>query len=157
MTPVRVEYVEQFARLIVDRPRALNALSPRAMDGMARAVEELSTAIEAPDGPRAVVLAGGGGRFISGGDLKALAALRTSTAGAAMAARMQTVLNRLKALPVPVIAAVDQFALGGGAEVMLAADLIVAHRDALIGFRHIRFNVSTAWGGTRRLVERVGL
>ena len=157
MTPVRVEYVEQFARLIVDRPRALNALSPRAMDGMARAVEELSTAIEAPDGPRAIILAGGGGRFISGGDLKALSALRTSTAGAAMAARMQTVLTRLKALPVPVIAAVDQFALGGGAEVMLAADLVVAHRDALIGFRHIRFNVSTAWGGTQRLVERVGL
>lgn len=156
-SPVRVEYVEQFARLIVDRPRALNALSPRAMDGMARAVDELSAAIDGPDGPRAIVLAGGGGRFISGGDLKALAALRTSTAGAAMAARMQSVLTRLNALPVPVIAAVDQFALGGGAEVMLAAHLAVAERDATISFRHIRFGVSTAWGGTRRLVDRVGV
>ena len=157
MNPVRVEYVEQFARLIVDRPRALNALSPRAMDGLARAVDELTEAIERSDGPRAIVLAGGGGRFISGGDLKALSALRTSTAGAKMAERMQTILERLNALPVPVIAAVDQFALGGGAEVMLAAHLAIAHRDAIISFRHVRFGVSTGWGGTRRLVERIGL
>lgn len=154
--PVRVEYDAGFARLIVDRPDARNALSPRAMDALARAVDEVAGAIERPDGPRALVLAGGSGRFISGGDLKALAALRTEQAGAAMSARMQQILSRLAALPVPVIAAVDRFALGGGAEVMLAAHLVVASADAVISFRHLRFAVSTAWGGTRRLVYRVG-
>lgn len=157
MTPVRVEYAAGYARLIVDRPGAQNALSPRAMDGLARAVQELTTAISEPDGPRVVIVAGGNGRFISGGDLKALAALRTAEAGAAMAARMQQVLDSLTALPVPVIAAVDRFALGGGAEVMLAAHLVVASADAVVAFRHMRFAVSTAWGGAQRLVERIGL
>jgi dTMP kinase len=157
MTPVRVEYAAGYARLIVDRPEAYNALSPRAMDGLARAVQELADAIERPDGPRVVILAGGGGRFISGGDLKALAALRTAKAGAAMSARMQQVLDSLTSLPVPVIAAVDRFALGGGAEVMLAAHLVVASADAVVAFRHMRFAVSTAWGGAQRLVQRIGL
>lgn len=153
---VRVEHpAPGVATLVVERRRALNALDPPAMDALARALEGLHAQVEAGD-VRAVVICGGGGRFIAGGDLRALAALRTEAEAASMSRRMQGVTDALAALAVPVIAAVDRFAYGGGAEVAVAADLRVLAPDAVIGFRHGRFNVVTAWGGARRLTALVG-
>ncbi|MBU0551030.1 enoyl-CoA hydratase/isomerase family protein [Myxococcota bacterium] len=139
----------EIARLIVDRPQARNSLAPETMDALERAVEGLGAA-------RALILSGGGGRFIAGGDLRALDALRGAAAGEAMSAQMQRVLGMIEALPCPTIAAVQRYAYGGGVEVALAADLIIADMDAVFGFRHLDYALSTAWGGGRRLVRRVG-
>ncbi len=144
MSEVRIERAGAVARLVVDRPAARNALAPET-------VAEIATS-----DARAVVLCGGGGRFIAGGDLKALGALRSAEAGAEMSQRMQRVLDGLEALPIPVVAAVDRYAIGGGAEVALAADLRVASADAVIAFRHGDFGVCSAWGGARRLARLVG-
>ena len=153
---VRIEYEGPVARLVVDRPAARNALAPSTMDAFEAAVAELERAIRRADGPAAVVLHGGGQCFVSGGDLQGLAHLREVDVAAAMARQMQRVLSRLEALPVPVIAAIDGYAIGGGAEVAVAADLRVFATDAFIGFRQQRFAVSTAWGGARRLAALVG-
>lgn len=135
--------------ITVDRPAARNALDFAAMDALDRAVRGAS-------GARAVVVTGGGDRFIAGGDLKALAPHTRLADGDDLARRMQATLDRLAGLPVPVIAAVERHALGGGAEVLLACDLVVAGTDAAVAFRQVLLGVTTAWGGTRRLIQRVG-
>ncbi len=149
---VRIERVGPVARLVVDRPEARNALDPPTMQRLAEAIDRLAGAEDV----RAVVVAGGGGRFLSGGDLKALERLRTPAPAADMARTMQRALAALAALRVPVIAAIDRYAYGGGAEVALACDLRVATHDAIICFRHGDFGVTTAWSGARRLEALVG-
>lgn len=149
---VRVERRGAVALLIVDRPRALNAIARHTMGELDAAIERLA----ADPGVRAVVLAGGGGRFIAGGDLRDLGEARSAEHGSAMATRLQATLARLEDLPVPVIAAVERYAFGGGAEVALACDLRVMGHDAVIALRHRRFGVTTAWGATRRLTRLVG-
>ncbi|MCA9540945.1 MAG: dTMP kinase [Myxococcales bacterium] len=149
---VRVEREGPVALLIVDRPKARNAIARKTMGELAAAIDQLAGDATL----RAVVLGGGGGHFISGGDLRDLMAVRTAVEAAAMAARMQAVLGALEALPVPVIAAIERFAYGGGAEVALACDLRVMGHDAHFGLRQLDFAVTTAWGGTRRLLRLVG-
>ena len=149
---VHVERVGAVAILTVDRPRQRNALARHTMDALETAVSAL-----VGDGAlRAVVLAGGGDTFISGGDLRDLHTLTTAEAGATMSRRMQHVLDMLEALPVPVIAAIEGCALGGGVEVALAADLRVMAADAWLAFRQIDLAVTTGWGGTWRLTRLVG-
>lgn len=149
---VRIERRGALALLIVDRPRALNAIARHTMLELDAAIEQLA----ATDDVRGVVLAGGRGRFIAGGDLRDLDSTRSAEDGTAMASRMQSVLARLEDLPIPVIAAVERFAFGGGAEMALACDLRVMGADAVIALRHTRFGVTTAWGGARRLTRLVG-
>ncbi len=149
---VRIERRGALALLIVDRPKALNAIARHTMVELEQAIAQLAADREL----RGVVLAGGRGRFIAGGDLRDLDHARTAEDGIAMASRMQGVLARLEDLPVPVIAAVERFAFGGGAEVALACDLRVMGADAVIALRHNRFGVTTAWGGARRLTRLVG-
>ncbi len=149
---VRVERDGAVAVLVVDRPAARNALAPETVEALGRSV----AALDGDRSVRAVVLCGGRGHFIAGGDLKALEAIRTAEAAEAFALRVQAVLGALEALPVPVIAAIDAFAYGGGVEVALAADLRVAAAEARLGFRQIDFAVTTAWGGSRRLARLVG-
>jgi ethylmalonyl-CoA/methylmalonyl-CoA decarboxylase len=105
----------------------------------------------------AVLLTGSAGAFCSGGDLTAVRAhLMAPGAGAGMCAYMTETLDRLAALPVVVVAAVEGAALGGGAELLTCADIVVAGSSARIGFVHASLGVSPGWGGGRRLVGRVG-
>ncbi len=152
MSTVQCVFEDGIARLVVDRPAARNALDPDTMEALAAQIAALSGQSDL----RAVVLHGGGGRFISGGDLRALHALQDGESGAQMAVLMRDTLDALAALPVPVIAAIDAYAIGGGAEVALAADLRVIAADAFIAFKHIEFGLTPGWGGVRRLQALVG-
>lgn len=149
---VRIEREGEVAVLIVDRPRALNAIARHTMAELDRALDR----IERDPTIRAVVLTGGGDRFIAGGDLKDLGEARSADHGSAMSTRLQAVLARFEQLSIPVIAAIERFAYGGGAEVAMACDLRVIAHDAVIAFRHREFGVATAWGASRRLVRCVG-
>ena len=103
------------------------------------------------------MIRGGGDRaFVSGGDLKELAALRTLEEAAGMARRMRTICDRIAAFPAPVIAALNGHALGGGAEVAVAADIRVAADDVKIGFNQVSLAIMPAWGGAERLAALVG-
>lgn len=140
------------AVVVVDRPEARNAVSAAVADGLDRAVDAISAS-----GARVAVLTGGGDRaFISGGDLKELAALRTLDEARAMATRVRAVLDRVAALPIPVIAALNGDAYGGGGEVALAADIRVAAADVRVGFTQIQLGIMPAWGGIERLARLVG-
>ncbi|WP_459545634.1 enoyl-CoA hydratase/isomerase family protein [Nocardia sp. X0981] len=147
---IELERADGLAVVTVNRPHARNALAPDTMD-------ELAKAIDGAAGARALVITGAGDRaFVSGGDLRELAALRTEEQAAAMANRMREVCDKLARFPGPVIAALNGHALGGGAEVAVAADIRIAADDIAIGFNQVALAIMPAWGGAERLARLVG-
>jgi len=150
MADVELEVEGGVAVITIDRPHARNAIAPATMDGLEKAVDSAA-------GARSLVITGAGDRaFVSGGDLKELAAIRTEDAAFAMAMRMRGICDRLAGFPAPVIAALNGHALGGGAEVALAADIRVAAEGVRIGFTQAKLAIMPAWGGAERLAALVG-
>ena len=147
---VDLEWSDGLVVLTIDRPHARNAIALSTMG-------ELEEALDAAAGAQAMVIRGGGDRaFVSGGDLKELSALRTTEEAAAMASRMRAICDRIAGFPAPVIAALNGHALGGGAEVAVAADIRVAADDIKIGFNQVSLEIMPAWGGAERLAALVG-
>ncbi|SEG85128.1 Enoyl-CoA hydratase/carnithine racemase [Thermomonospora echinospora] len=147
---VDLELDQGLAVITINRPQARNAIAPATMDELDRALDKAARA-------RALVITGAGDRaFVSGGDLKELAKIRTEDEALAMALRMRGVCDRLAAFPGPVIAALNGHALGGGAEVAVAADIRVAADDIRIGFNQTALAIMPAWGGAERLAALVG-
>jgi enoyl-CoA hydratase len=149
---VRLEIDAGVAVVTIDRPEARNAIGFATIDALGAAVDEV-----ADSGAAVLVLRGGGDRaFVSGGDIKELGSIRTHDAAVAMARRVRTLLDRVAAFPVPVIAALNGHALGGGAEVAVAADIRIAADDIRIGFNQVTLGIMPAWGGAERLAQLVG-
>jgi enoyl-CoA hydratase len=152
MPEVEIHRDGAVATICIDRPHARNAISLATMEALEAVLDEVAAGDDA-----VVVLRGGGDRaFISGGDLRELAALRTLPEASAMATRMRRVLDRLASLPMPTIAALNGHALGGGGEVSVACDLRIAAADVRIAFNQALLAIMPAWGGVERLVELVG-
>jgi enoyl-CoA hydratase/carnithine racemase len=149
---VRLVIDNRVAVVIIDRPEARNAIGFATIDGLDAAIADISRSEAAV----AVVTGGGDRAFVSGGDLKELAVVRTHDEATAMAARMRSTLDELASLPIPVIAALNGHALGGGAEVAVAADLRIAANDVRIGFNQVTLGIMPAWGGAERLTGLVG-
>jgi enoyl-CoA hydratase len=149
---VRLERSERTTILTIDRPDARNAIDLSVLQGL----EEGITAIERDSEVRAVVVAGAGDKaFVAGADIGAMRALGAVEAEA-FSARGQAVLDRLARLPVPVIAAVNGVALGGGCEIAMACDIVLASAGARFGQPEVKLGVIPGFGGTQRLVRRVG-
>ena len=147
---VDLEIDGELAVITIDRPQARNAISLDTMDA-------LNKALDGAAGASALVITGGGDRaFVSGGDLKELAALRTELEASEMAWRMRTICDRIAGFDGPVIAALNGHALGGGAEVAVAADIRIAADDIKIGFNQVALAIMPAWGGAERLATLVG-
>lgn len=140
----------------VDRPAVLNALSPAVVDELRAAVDD--AAAEARRGRvRALVLTGAGEKsFIAGADIAAMARMGEDEARE-FARRGHAFGDALAGLRVPVIAAVNGFALGGGCEVALACDFVYASENAKFGQPEVKLGVIPGFGGTQRLLRRVGL
>jgi enoyl-CoA hydratase/carnithine racemase len=105
---------------------------------------------------RAVVLTGAGATFVSGGDLRELRDQLTRRHAEKLAETGRRVCDGLRAMPVPVIAALPGPAIGGGAEIAIACDVRVADPSARLSFKHARMAVTTAWGTLPKLVDMVG-
>jgi len=140
------------AVITIDRPAARNAI------GFATTaeLEDALTELERTDVAVLVITGGGDRAFVSGGDLKELATVRTHADAVAMATRVRRLLDRVADFPAPVIAALNGHALGGGAEVAIAADIRIAADDVKIGFNQVTLGIMPAWGGAERLAQRVG-
>jgi enoyl-CoA hydratase/carnithine racemase len=149
---VRLEIAAGVALLTIDRPEARNAIGFATMAELEAALQEVARS----DAAVAVVTGGGERAFVSGGDLKELSAVRTHEDARTMALRVRRILDRLAALPMPVIAALNGHALGGGAEVAIAADIRIAADDVRIGFNQVALGIMPAWGGAERLAALVG-
>jgi len=138
--------------LTVDRPDAKNALSRDIARELFEACAEAATDATV----RAVVVTGAGGTFVSGGDLRELRSATSRADAEALSDWGAALCARLEDLPVPVIAAIDGAAIGGGAELACACDLRVAGASASFSFRQARMGVTTAWGTSSRLPAIVG-
>ncbi|GAA1918980.1 enoyl-CoA hydratase/isomerase family protein [Microbacterium aoyamense] len=131
----------------LDRPERRNAIDQAMIDELHALCAELEA------GPRILILAGSGGVFASGADI---AELRDRTAEDARRGINATAFIRVNELPMPVIAALDGYALGGGAELALAADLRVATPRLRFGNPETGLGIMPAAGATWRLREIVG-
>ncbi len=136
--------------ITVDRPAAKNALDGSSLDTLTRLFRELPTDV------RAVIVTGGSGTFVSGGDLKELRSVNDRETTLELADRGRAMCDAIEDAKVPVVAAIEGYALGGGAELAVACDLRVMAKDAIFGFRQTRMGVSPAWGTFSRLVAQVG-
>lgn len=140
------------ATLTIDRPKALNAIDSKTVAEIEAALDELSTHGDV----RALIVTGGGEKaFVAGADIKEMAPLG-ATEGLEFSRKAHAALRRLEQLPIPVIAAVNGFALGGGCELMLACDFALASENARFGQPEVMLGVIPGMGGAVRLVRKVG-
>jgi enoyl-CoA hydratase/carnithine racemase len=149
---VRVERQGGAALIVIDRPSAHNAISRQTMAELGVALDEI-----AASDARVVAIRGAGEKvFVSGGDLKELSSIRTEDEAQAMAMTMRTLLDRVASLPVPVVAALNGHAFGGGCEVAIACDFRLACDDVKLAFNQVDLGIMPAWGGIERLQAVVG-
>jgi 2-(1,2-epoxy-1,2-dihydrophenyl)acetyl-CoA isomerase len=143
------------AKVLLDRPRALNAFDLDMADGLARRLAEVAAA----DGVRAVVLAGAGGAFCAGGDLKWAATHPRGTPAAfhELAGRFHQAVLEVRTMPKPVIAAVEGVAAGGGFSLALACDFRVMARSATLRQAYTSSGLGIDGGGTFALPRLLGL
>ena len=139
--------------LTFNRPHAHNALDVATMQAFAAFIEQCATK---PD-LRALILTGAGrAAFCSGADLVDMSTRPSAAEALEMITIMGDALRNLERLPVPVIAAINGYALGGGSEIALACDLRVVDDSARLGFVQIKRGVVPGWGGGQRLLRLVG-
>lgn len=140
------------AVLTIDRPTKLNALNARVLAELDEAV----TWLEAERSARAVVLTGAGGKaFVAGADISEFQGL-DAAAGEALSRKGQGLLRRIEESRMPWVAAIDGYALGGGAELAMACHLRVGSDRAVIGLPEVTLGLIPGYGGTQRLVHLVG-
>jgi len=147
------EQVGDVRLLTVNRPDKLNAFVP----GLMRRLDAALDAALADDATRAVVITGAGSKaFVAGNDVVALARLEPMAAYRDMVDGHR-VFKRLHEFAKPTIAMVNGYALGGGFELALACDFIVAAGNARFGFPEIGLDTMPGWGGTQLAVRKMGL
>ncbi len=150
------------ARIVrINRPKALNALNPTVIAELSRVVEALANQIAGGDWSiRGLILTGAGDHhakaFAAGADIAAMVDM-TKDQAMEFASRGHAVGEMLANLAVPAIAAVNGFALGGGCELALACDFIIASEKAKFGQPEVKLGVIPGFGGTQRMIRRVGI
>jgi enoyl-CoA hydratase/carnithine racemase len=150
-----VERKEAALWLTLNRPAAMNAASPALL----RALDAAIGRAEQDAAIRCVVITGAGKAFCAGADLKAVREEVSAEEGG-IAAFLQfaaSVIDRIEALPKPVIAAVNGLAVAGGLEIVLACDLVLAAQSARLGDAHINFGLLPGGGSSVRLPRKLGV
>ncbi len=146
------EIKNNIALITINRPKTLNALNTDLLSEIFKALEEVE---KNPD-IRVLILTGSGEKaFVAGADITELAELNT-LAAKFFAANGHKTMSKLQDLPIPVIAAVNGFALGGGLELALACDFIYASDNAKFGLPEITLGLIPGFGGTQRLSRIIG-
>jgi len=148
-----VQVKEGIAKITFNRPEVLNALNSDLLKEFSHALDEIT----ADEDVRGLILTGAGEKsFIAGADIRefptfnALKAKSFSEMG-------HSLMNKLQELPIPVIAAVNGFALGGGCEIAMACDFIYASENAMFGLPEITLGIIPGFGGTQRLSRLIGM
>ena len=153
METIALERSGAVATVTLNRPAVLNALNLRLLDELSATLAEL----DADDAVRAVILTGAGTKaFAAGADIGELNALPSARAAEAQARRGQALTVAIERMRVPVIAAVNGFALGGGCELAIACDIRIASENAKFGQPEVNLGILPGYGGTQRLTRLVG-
>jgi enoyl-CoA hydratase len=150
---VKLEVKASWAEVTINRPQSLNALNADVLTSIILTAEKISKLPEV----KSVIITGEGEKaFVAGADIASMSQLGPR-AIADYVELGQRAMRALELLPVPVIAAVNGFALGGGLELALSCDLIVASSSAKVGQPEVNLGIIPGFGGTQRLIQRAGL
>ncbi len=151
-----MEYVKFSAEggvgtLVIDRPRALNALNDQVIRELDQTLDQIDL-----ETVRCVVVRGGGEKaFVAGADIAQMSAL-TKAEGQAFGKLGNDVFRKLETLPIPTIAAVCGFALGGGCELAMSCDIRICSDTAVFGQPETGLGITPGFGGTQRLARLIG-
>jgi enoyl-CoA hydratase len=142
----------EIALLTINRPKALNALNRQLVENLARVLRD----VRHDHATRVLIVIGAGDRaFVAGADIAGMTQM-TPIEGLEFSRLGHRVMQTIEDLPIPVIAAVNGFALGGGLELAMACDLIIASEKARFGQPEINLALIPGFGGTQRLPHRIG-
>lgn len=152
MTNVLLEKKGNIAVATINRPKALNALNSQVLEDL----NELVELVKADEEIRALVLTGCGEKaFVAGADIGEMSTL-TKAEGEAFGKKGNDVFRKLETFPIPVIAAVNGFALGGGCEISMSCDIRICSENAVFGQPEVGLGITPGFGGTQRLARIVG-
>jgi len=143
---------EQIATITFNRPKVLNALNEASLKEFSHAIDKVAE----DEGIRVLILTGSGDKsFVAGADITEF--LKFNALKAKIFSEMgHGIVSKLQELSIPVIGAVNGFALGGGCEVVIACDFIYASENAMFGLPEINLGIIPGFGGTQRLPRLVG-
>ena len=152
MTNVLLEKKGNIAVATINRPKALNALNSAVVADL----DEMIVQIMADEEIRALVITGSGEKaFVAGADIGEMSTL-TKAEGEAFGKLGNDVFRRLEKLPIPTIAAVNGYALGGGCEISMSCDIRIAADNAVFGQPECGLGIIPGFGGTQRLARLIG-
>ena len=148
---VNCELKDNVAIVTINRPEALNALNSQVLDDLAATFDAIDTNVV-----RAVVLTGAGEKsFVAGADIGEMSTL-TKVEGEAFGKKGNDIFRKIEQFPVPVIAAVNGFALGGGCEISMSCDIRICSENAMFGQPEVGLGITPGFGGTQRLARLIG-
>ncbi|MCQ2494798.1 MAG: enoyl-CoA hydratase-related protein, partial [Lachnospiraceae bacterium] len=140
------------ATITINREKALNALNSQVLD-------ELNATLDAVDlnEVRCLILTGAGEKsFVAGADIGEMSTL-TKAEGEAFGKKGNDVFRKLETFPIPVIAAINGFALGGGCEISMSCDIRICSDNAMFGQPEVGLGITPGFGGTQRLARIIGV
>ena len=149
---IKYEEREQIALITINRPKALNALNSKVL-------EELDQTLDFVDTKkiRAVIITGEGEKsFVAGADIAEMSTL-TKEQGEAFSKKGNDVFRKIETFEVPVIAAINGYALGGGCELAMSCDIRICSENAIFGQPEVGLGITPGFGGTQRLARLVGM
>ena len=148
---IKYEEEGEIAILTINRPKALNALNSQVLDELDRVLDDIDT-----DKIRALILTGAGEKsFVAGADIAEMSTL-TKEEGEAFSKKGNDVFRKIETFEIPVIAAINGFALGGGCEISMSCDIRICSDNAIFGQPEVGLGITPGFGGTQRLARLVG-
>jgi enoyl-CoA hydratase len=152
VTNVLLEKKGHIAIATINRPKALNALNSEVLSDL----NELVDTVCADQDIYALVLTGSGDKaFVAGADIGEMSSL-TKEGGVAFGKHGNDVFRRIETLPIPTIAAINGFALGGGCELSMSCDIRICSENAVFGQPEAGLGITPGFGGTQRLARLIG-
>ena len=149
---VLYEQKEGYAIVTINRPEALNALNSDVLAELDSVFDQIDTNVV-----RAVILTGAGEKsFVAGADIGEMSSL-SKAEGEAFGKKGNDIFRMIETFPIPVIAAVNGFALGGGCEISMSCDIRICSDNAIFGQPEVGLGITPGFGGTQRLARIVGV
>ena len=149
-----IKYEEEgsIAVLTINRPKALNALNSKVLDELDKTLDGIDTSKIL-----ALIITGAGEKsFVAGADIGEMSTL-SKKLGEQFSKKGNDVFRKIETLPIPVIAAINGFALGGGCEISMSCDIRICSDNAVFGQPEVGLGITPGFGGTQRLARLVGM
>ena len=149
---ITYEVENQIGIITINRPKALNALNSTVLDELDATLDQVDL-----EEVRVLILTGAGEKsFVAGADIGEMSSL-TKAEGEAFGKKGNDVFRKLETFPIPVIAAINGFALGGGCEISMSCDIRICSDNAVFGQPEVGLGITPGFGGTQRLARIVGV